>query len=373
MTSMSDPAEPTWPRSDLIDLLGISHPIIQAPMASASNPAMVAAVANVGGLGSLGCAMFDTVRLREAAKEIRQLTDRPYNLNFFVHQDPDLETADPEPMRALLAPYYAERGIDSAPNLSLPFTTFDDETLETLLEIRPPVVSFHFGLPKPEAMTALKDAGVTILSSATTVPEALALADGGVDAIVAQGHEAGGHRGTFAEPFEDGLVGTMALVPQIVDAVDVPVIAAGGIADGRGIAAAFALGASGAQIGTAYLTCPESPADEVYRAALRQGTGDQTRITRIFTGRPARSLRNRMIDEMSDHEKDVAPFPSQTSLTAPLRKATERDNAGEMRSLWSGQAVALNRELPAAELTTTLVDEARACLRNNTPPPNDNG
>ena len=352
----------TWPRSDLIDLLGITHPIIQAPMASASTPDMAAAVCNVGGLGSLGCAMYDTDGVRGVVADLRRQTDRPFNLNFFVHQEPDLTAADTEPMRALLAPYYAERGVETVPEVSVPFPTFGEAMLETLLDLRPPIVSFHFGLPSNAAVTALKASGVIIMASATTVPEASALADGGVDAIVAQGHEAGGHRGTFAEPFEDGLVGTMALVPQIVDAVEVPVIAAGGIADGRGIAAAFMLGASGAQIGTAYLTCPESSADEIYRAVLRQGRGDQTRVTRLFTGRPARSLRNRLIDELADPEKDAAPFPSQTSLTAPLRKAAARDNAAELRLLWSGQAVALNRTMPAAELTVTLIKEAQACL-----------
>ena len=256
----------TWPRSDLIDLLGITHPIIQAPMASASTPDMAAAVCNVGGLGSLGCAMYDTDGVRGVVADLRRQTDRPFNLNFFVHQEPDLTAADTEPMRALLAPYYAERGVETVPEVSVPFPTFGEAMLETLLDLRPPIVSFHFGLPSNAAVTALKASGVIVMASATTVPEASALADGGVDAIVAQGHEAGGHRGTFAEPFEDGLVGTMALVPQIVDAVEVPVIAAGGIADGRGIAAAFMLGASGAQIGTAYLTCPESSADEIYRA-----------------------------------------------------------------------------------------------------------
>lgn len=352
----------SWPRSDLTDLLGITHPIIQAPMASASTPAMAAAVSNVGGLGSHGCAMLDADGLRATVAEIRRLTDRPFNLNFFVHQTPDMEAADPEPMRTLLAPFYAERGVDRVPDASVPFPTFGDAILETLLEIRPPIVSFHFGLPPGDAVTSLQAAGIKILSSATTVPEAISLARGGVDAVIAQGQEAGGHRGTFAEPFEDGLVGTMALVPQIVDAVDVPVIAAGGIADGRGIAAAFVLGASAAQIGTAYLTCPESAADEVYRAKLREGRGDQTRVTRIFTGRPARSLRNRLVDELAGREKEVAPFPSQTSLTAPLRKAASRDNAAELRSLWAGQAVALNRTLSAADLTRTLISEAQACL-----------
>ncbi len=350
-----------WPRGELIELLGVRHPIVQAPMASASTPALAAAVINACGLGSLGCAQMTPDQVRKGVAEIRALADGPFNLNFFVHEEPDLDTQALDRARARIEPYYTESGLGDVPEVSVPFPSFNQDKLDILLELNPPVVSFHFGLPAPDAMAALKDSGAVILSSATTVAEARLLAEAGVDAIVAQGQEAGGHRGTFGEPFDAGMVGTMALVPQVVDAVKVPVIAAGGIADGRGIAAAFDLGASGAQIGTAFLLCPESAADDTYRAALRDGRDDMTRITRVISGRPARSLRNRLIDEMAAHQSDVAPFPSQTSLSAPLRNAN-RNDPSQLRSLWSGQAVALNRALPAGDLTLALVDEARRIL-----------
>lgn len=355
-----------WPRGDLIDLFKIAHPVIQAPMAGASTPALAAAVTNAGGLGSLGCAQMTVDQVRQDVETLRGLCDGPFNLNFFVHQEPDLEAHDLDQARARIAPYYVESGLGDVPDVTVPFPSFTPEKLEMLLELRPPVVSFHFGLPNPEAVAALKDAGIVVLCSATTVAEARVLNDSGVDAIVAQGQEAGGHRGTFEEPYEAGMVGTMSLVPQIVDAVDVPVIAAGGIADGRGIAAAFALGASAAQIGTAYLLCPESAADQAYRDALAAGRDDMTRITRVISGRPARSLRNRLIDELADHQEEVAPFPSQISLSAPLRNAN-RNDPSQLRSLWSGQSVALNRTLGAAELTRTLVDEAQQVLKEQGP------
>jgi nitronate monooxygenase len=330
-------------------------------MAAASTPQLAAAVTNAGGLGSLGCAAMPPEQVRKDVEAVRALTDGPFNLNFFVHDEPTLDAESIEKARTRIEPYYTESGLDDVPEVSVPFPSFNEAKLEVLLELRPPVISFHFGLPEPEAVTALKAAGAVILSSATTVAEARSLAEAGADAIVAQGQEAGGHRGTFAEPFDDGMVGTIALVPQVVDAVDVPVIAAGGIADGRGVAAAFDLGASGVQIGTAYLLCPESAADDTYRAALRDGRDDLTRVTRAISGRPARSLRNRLIDEMADHQDEVAPFPSQMSLTAPLRNAY-RNDPSQLRSLWSGQAVGLNREVSASDLTLALVDEARRIL-----------
>ncbi len=350
-----------WPRSELTDLFAITHPIIQAPMAGASTPALAAEVTNAGGLGSLGCAQMTIDQVRKDVEALRALTDGPFNLNFFVHQEPDLDAHDLERARKRIAPYYTESGLDRVPDVAVPFPSFTQEKLDLLLELRPPIVSFHFGLPSADALDALREAGSVILCSATTVSEARALNEAGVDAIVAQGQEAGGHRGTFEEPYEDGMVGTMCLVPQIVDAVDVPVIAAGGIAGGRGIAAAFALGASAAQIGTAYLLCPESAADQAYRDALKAGRDDRTRITRVISGRPARSLRNRLIDELADHQDEVAPFPSQISLSAPLRNAN-RNDASQLRSLWAGQSVALNRTLGAADLTRTLVEEAQQIL-----------
>lgn len=350
-----------WPRDDLIELLGVTHPIIQAPMANAGTPALAAAVSNAGGLGSLSCGQITTDQMRKDVTKLRDLTDRPFNLNFFVHDEPDLDVEAVDRARARIEPYYIESGLDEVPEVSLPYPSFNQGQLDLLLDLRPPVVSFHFGLPSAEAIAALKDSGAVVISSATTVAEARFLAEAGADAVIAQGQEAGGHRGTFEEPFEAGMVGTMALVPQVADAVDVPVIAAGGIADGRGVAAAFDLGASGVQIGTAFLLCPEAAADDTYRAALRTGRDDMTRITRAISGRPARSLRNRLIDEMADHQEDVAPYPAQSSLTAPLRNAN-RNDPSQLRLLWSGQAVALNRALPAGDLTLALVDEARRIL-----------
>ena len=351
-----------WPRTDLLDLLGIAHPIIQAPMAGSTNPALASAVSNAGGLGSLGCARHDADALRADSEAIRLSSNKPFNLNFFVHTPPIENASATAAMQARLAPYFDELDAGVAPDPYPLFTPFDDSILEALLTLRPPVVSFHYGLPDPAAMTALKEAGVTILCSATTVAEARELEARGVDAVIAQGFEAGGHRGTIRPPFEIGSVGTMVLVPQVADAVTVPVIAAGGIADGRGIAAAFALGASGVQIGTAFLSCPESGADSVYRAALLEGTDDATQVTRVISGRPARALRNRYVREMADQEEAALDFPLQYSLTTPLAAASRERGSGEFAAMWAGQAVSLNRVLPAADLVETLVREAQAVL-----------
>jgi len=335
-----------WPRRDLLDLLGIEQPIIQAPMANSATPALAAAVGNAGGLGSLGCAAMSLDELRTEVGELRAATNQPFSLNFFAHDSPK-ENADVDALtRKRLAPFYLELGLGEVPaGGPLPFGSFDADTLAALLEIEPAVVSFHFGLPAPEAIAALKDAGCRLLCSATSVAEAESLAAAGVDAIVAQGWEAGGHRGTFDISFEDVGVGTMALVPQIVDAVDVPVIAAGGIADGRGIAAAFALGASGVQMSTAFLSCPEAQVSETHRNALRHASDQDTRLTRAFSGRPARARNNRYID-----------------ATNPLRQAAAAADDPNFQFLLYGQAAALNRELPAAELVETLVAEAQEVL-----------
>ena len=240
----------------LTGLLGTELPIIQAPMIGASTPELAAAVSNAGGLGSLGTAMLNAEELREAAETLRGLTNQSFNLNFFVHREPDLADYDANRMRTALMPYFSEMGLGEVPDPAAPAPAFNEETLEALLDIRPKVASFHFGLPAPETVERLKEAGIAVIASATTAAEARALETGGADAIIAQGHEAGGHRGTFLDHVDLGTVGTMALVPQVVDAVTVPVIAAGGIGDARGIAAAFMLGAAGVQLGTAYLACP---------------------------------------------------------------------------------------------------------------------
>ena len=237
---------------------------------------------------------------------------------------------------------------------------FDAATLETVLALRPRIVSFHFGLPAEEMLGALKSTGMVILCSATTVAEARQLEAAGADAIIAQGCDAGGHRGTFSKRLEVGNVGTFSLVPQVVDAVSVPVIAAGGIADGRGIAAAFALGASGVQIGTAFMVCPESGASPVHREALQHARDEDTQITRAFTGRPARAIVNRFVEEMVSKDEHVAPFPLQDSLTLPLHLSSVEQGSKDFAALFSGQASSLGRTLPAAALVEELVAEARA-------------
>ena len=351
-----------WPDTELTDRLGIRYPIIQAPMASASTPALAIAVSTAGGLGSLGLAMHTPKALRNDCATVSAAVDAPYNANFFVHSEPVDDPARATDTRSLLAPYYRELGLGQVPDVVTPAPSFNETHLQAVLDLRPPVVSFHFGLPGDDAFKAIKAAGLFTLSSATNVAEARELEARGVDAIIAQGFEAGGHRGTFSEPYEKGHVGTLALVPQIVDAVSIPVIAAGGIGDGRGIAAALALGASAVQLGTAFLTCPESATHPIYRRALNEARDDQTRITHAFSGRPARGLENRYLLEMAGHEAHYPDFPILNSLTGPLRKASAKENNPDFMSLWSGQSAVMSRILPASELIQLLVTETESVL-----------
>jgi nitronate monooxygenase len=301
--------------------------------------------------------------LKAKAGALRAATNRPFNLNFFACGAPREDAETNARTRARLAPFYDELGLGEVPAAGkAPFAPFNAETLAVLLDIKPAVASFHFGLPGPDTMGALKDAGCVVLCSATTVAEARAIEDAGVDAIIAQGWEAGGHRGTFETSFEDFGVGTMALVPQVVDAVEVPVIAAGGIADGRGVAAAFALGASGAQMGTAFLSCPEAQVSDAHRAALKDASDQDTRLTRAFSGRPARARNTRYIDAMAEHREPVPDFPTMYGLSEPLRQAGAERGSPDFQFLLYGQAAALNRDLPAADLVGKLVEEAQAIL-----------
>jgi nitronate monooxygenase len=350
-----------WPDNDLTTRLGIRYPIIQAPMAGASTPALAIAVSTAGGLGSLGLAMHTQEALRNDCATV-SAAGAPYNVNFFVHNEPVDDPARAADTRSLLAPYYRELGLGEVPDVVTPTPSFNDTHLQAVLDLRPPVVSFHFGLPGDDAFKAIKAAGLYTLSSATNVAEARELEARGVDAVIAQGFEAGGHRGTFSEPYERGHVGTLALVPQVVDAVSIPVIAAGGIGDGRGIAAALALGASAVQLGTAFLTCPESAAHPLYRRALNEAHDDQTRITHAFSGRPARGLENRYLREMAGHEAHYPDFPILNTLTGPLRKASTKGNNTDFLSLWSGQSAVMSKNLPACELIQLLVKETESVL-----------
>ena len=350
-----------WPNTRLTDLLGSNHPIIQAPMAGSTTVELVAAVCNAGGIGSMGYAETSIERIRVDAKEIRNLTDKPFNLNFFAHDTPANKLNVVESARNRLEPFYAEAGLSKAPQeVTKPLYTFTEEKLELLLEIKPPLVSFHFGLPGSDAIESLKEVGCRILCSATTTAEAIALEQSGVDIVVAQGWEAGGHRGSFGVNHEDHGVGTLALVPQIVDAIKIPVVAAGGIADGRGIAAAFMLGACGVQIGTAFLSCPETNISDAHLEAIRNAKDDDTRLTKAFSGRPARARKNNYIESIAAHRLRLPDFPTMYTLSDPLREAS--DATLDFRFLLYGQAATLNREMKAGELVQTLAKESQSLL-----------
>jgi nitronate monooxygenase len=346
----------------LKELLGVDLPIIQAPMAGAATAELAAAVANAGGLGSLGVAMMSEAALRGEVGKLRALTNKPFNLNYFVHREPELDGFDAGPMQRALAPFYEEFGLGDVPAPASPAPAFDDAALKLLLELAPKVASFHFGLPDADAMRAIREKGIVILGCATTTSEARALEHGGADAIVAQGHEAGGHRGTFLDHVDLGTVGTMALVPQVVDAVNVPVIAAGGIGDARGIAAAAMLGAAGVQLGTAYLMCPETQMHPLHRKALSEISDHATVVTKLFSGRPARAIRNHLTEGLHGLEGVAAPFPAQRGMVAPLIAASGKANRAEFMQMWSGQAAALAKPQPAAEMTARLMREAEKLL-----------
>lgn len=353
-----------WPDRRLLDLFKLEVPVIQAPMAGACGSAMAIAVSEAGGLGSLPCAMLDATRMRAELGVIRQRTSKPINVNFFCHTPPQPDAKRAAAWKARLADYYREFGLDPATEVpSVNRAPFDAALCEVVEEFKPEVASFHFGLPEPALLKRVKAAGCLVISSATTAAEARWLEDRGCDAIIAQGNEAGGHRGIFLSDDISAQPGTFALVPQVVDAVKVPVIAAGGISDGRGVAAAFALGAAGVQVGTAYLLTPEATVTKLHRAALLAARDDGTALTNLFSGRPARGLTNRVMREVGPIS-DVAPaFPTAGAALAPLKAKAEAQGSGDFSSLWSGQAASLARETDAASLTRKLAADGAAVLQ----------
>ena len=357
-----------WPDRRLLELLKIELPIVQAPVAGAMDWELAAEAAAAGALGSLPCAMLDAAQVREQMAKIRARTRNPINLNFFCHSPPALSNAREARWRERLAPYYQELAIDpAAPIPSSNRTAFDAAMCDIVEETKPEVVSFHFGLPEQRLLDRLKAGGFLVMSSATTAAEARWLEEHGVDAVIAQGFEAGGHRGIFlTEDWSADLarqVGTFALVPQVVDAVKVPVIAAGAITDARGIAAALALGAAGVQIGTAYLWCPEAKISAPHRAALQSARDDGTAVTNLMTGRPARGIINRVMRELGPMSEVAPEFPLAAGALAPLRAKAEARGSGDFSPLWAGQAAGLGRPLRAGELTRTLAAEALQRMR----------
>ena len=339
----------------LRELIGTELPLVQAPMAGVQGSALAIAVSNAGGLGSLPCAMLSLDAMRTELAALKSGTRKPFNVNFFCHTPPAASAEREAAWRAALTPYYREYRID--PN-SIPAgpgrAPFTREAAEILEQFKPAVVSFHFGLPAKELLARVRGLGAKILSSATTVEEARWLEAQGVDAVIAQGNEAGGHRGIFLSEDLTTQVGTFALLPQIVRAVKLPVIAAGGIADAKGAAAAMALGAAGVQVGTAYLLCPEATTSAVHRSALKSEAARHTALTNVFTGRPARGIVNRLMKDLGYMSSLAPAFPLATGAVAPLRAKAESQGKGDFSPLWSGQNASGCREIAAAELTRSF-------------------
>lgn len=344
--------------------LGITLPIIQAPMAGGpTTPELVAAVSNAGGLGSIGAAMLAPEALQTAIQATRQLTQKPFAVNLFAPLQFERSAEKIQLIWQAMAGYRQELGLPptAQPEIINP-AVFEDQ-LAMLIREKIKLISFTFGTPSQQVINQLHDHKIIVMGTATTVQEAITLAEMGYDMIIAQGSEAGGHRGTFLNTFESSLIGTMALVPQIVDYVKIPVIAAGGIMDGRGLAAALCLGASAAQIGTAFLTCPEAGIHPKYKEAILQSTEQSTAITAVFSGRPARAIRNRFSEEMQKYKEALPDYPVQQSLTLPIRKKAAEANRTEFLSLWAGQGTRLNQTKPAAQLTQEIAEQAWQLLQ----------
>jgi nitronate monooxygenase len=335
--------------------LGVEHPIVLAPMAGAGGtPELVAAVSNAGGLGSWGAAYATPQQILDAAKQIRALTGKPFALNLFAGGYEPQRLVDPAQMLALVAGVHEKLGLAPPVLPPNPQSPFDDQ-LAAVIEARPAVFSFTFGIPSADALARVRKAGIRTSGTATTVEEGRKLADAGIESIVAQGDEAGAHRGSFLSAFEQSMVPLQELMRGLVKAVSVPIFASGGLMDGRDIAGMLAAGAAAAQLGTAFLVCPESGAPAAYKQALMAVQGDPTLITRVYSGRPARGLRNAFIDMAEG--VPLLPFRQQNDLTRPMRNESGKQGLPDYISLWAGRGVARARQMPAAKLMETLVAE----------------
>lgn len=351
-----------WPTNSLTELLSIKYPVLQAGMAGGpTTPSLIAAVSNAGGLGILGAGYMTPDQIRSAILEIRNQTSQPFGVNLFIPGDLPTGDVDITPMNQHLNTYRRELQIEEEPKTTAGGQDFLSQ-LQVIIDLEVPIFSFTFGMPSEDIVQTLKSRSIKVIGTATTVGEACALESRGVDAIVAQGSEAGGHRGTFAVPFESAMIGTMALIPQIVDSVKIPVIASGGIMDGRGISASLMLGASGVQMGTAFLTSRESGAHPKHKESIVTSSGHNTVVTKMFSGKPARGLTNRFTQEMEAYIGDVLPYPVQNSLTRDIRQAASKQNRPEFMSLWAGQGAPLAEAKPAAELLSDWVRQVDRLL-----------
>lgn len=345
-----------WPDRRYFELVGSEHPIIQAPMANAGGVDLCVGTMQGGALGSLPCGMLSPEQVKQQVGDVRARADGPINLNFLCHLMPD--SADDSAWKALLQPYFDEYGAVPGPDMPLRLP-FDEAMCEAVEDLRPTVVSFHFGLPAGRLLDRVKASGSVVIASATTVEEARWLEGRGADAVIAQSFEAGGHQGSFLDSDPSEALGLFALLPQVVDAVTIPVIASGGIGDGRGIAAAFALGASAVQLGTAFLHCPESAISDAHRRALRDGA---TLFTNVYTGRIARAVRGRLIDELGPLRPEVPPYPMAAPALTPISTAAQAQEDFGFTLMLAGQAGPLGANLPAADLTRRLAADALAIL-----------
>lgn len=342
--------------------LGIEYPILQAPMAGSTTPELTAAVANAGALGGHGCAALDVETTRQHIRTIRSLTHKPFNLNLFCHQSLPLEDTQEQFWTSLFVPYFDALGSSTPDSLSSNYVSLHDNPamVEMLLEEKPPVLSFHFGLPAAEVISAFTAAGIMLLGCATRIEEAQAIEAAGLDAIIVQGAEAGGHQGVFLDTRHNDFVPLHSLLPQIKAATQLPLIAAGGIMTGEHIAAVIKAGASAAQLGTAFLLCPETNTSAAHRHALKHGTGDNTALIRVVSGRPARGFVNRLHQDLDKYIHEMPPYPYPYSMTKALNKVAKAKHNTDFAVHWAGTGVAQIREMGAAELVAVLEQERLA-------------
>ena len=352
-----------WYKNNLTKALNIKYPIIQAPMASAASIELATSVTNAGGLGSLGLSYYKLENILPDYQKVLSKTNGSFNLNFMTHKEPRSNESKNKKFKESIKKYFEEYNFNKIPNFSSTCDSFNENHLELLLQMSPKVVSFHFGLPKRSFLKKIKEQNIFIISSATTVEEAIILENSGVDAIIAQGYEAGGHRGTFASSYKQGEIGLFSLLPQVVEATSLPVIAAGGIANGNGIAAAIMLGAEGVQIGTAFLSCPEASVNSLWKNALDNASIRGTRITRSLTGRPARGIINRLIKDMENKNNIVPDFPTVGSVIKPLANYAASKGDDSFLSLWAGQSAPMNRNISSKKLLELLVKETTNVLK----------
>jgi nitronate monooxygenase len=351
-------------KNTLTELLKIKFPIIQAPMAGGiTTSTLVAEVSNAGGLGMIGAGYMTPSQIRDQIREIKRQTSNPFGINLFIPNKFTCTEKEVKSAAALLQPIREQLNLHQDDGVDIPtsnhlFETFNEQ-IKVIIEENVPVCSFTFGVPSLELITELKQHTILLIGTATTVKEAIEIEKSGMDMVVVQGSEAGGHRGNFNSDYQESLIGLMSLIPQVADHVSIPVIAAGGIMDGRGLMASKCLGAKGVQMGTAFLTCVESGAPEIHKEAILQSSEDQIVITRSFSGKEARGIKNKFISEMQKHEESLPDFPVQNNLTQPIRKAASSQNNPDYMSLWSGQSPRLARNLTVEAFMKSVIAEAK--------------